>query len=108
MLPAEWLVRLPGEILYVFTELVWFITITVHAVFAVGVWADASSLKRQRAGPILAGPFWWMLATLVGGVVVAGVYWVMHHSILGTTRRDEEEVGLQADSRSKSEQAEAG
>jgi hypothetical protein len=76
-----------------FTMLSWFITISVHVAFAVGVWADSSSLFRRGAAPVLAGPFWWMLATLVGGVVVAGVYWVMHHSNLRPTTGEQERVG---------------
>ncbi len=76
------------EIFRFFTVVSWLITIIVNAVFAVGVFADSGSLSRQRTGPIFVGPFWWMLATLVGGVVVAGVYWAMHHSNLRPTSSD--------------------
>ena len=65
--------------------LFWGLTVAVHLAFAVGVYADAADLRRSRSGPSLVGPFWWTSATLVGGVFVAGLYWVVHHS---TLRRD--------------------
>lgn len=51
----------------------------VHVSFAVAVFLNARRLPRK---PILVLPIVWALATLLGGVFVAAVYWVMHHSRL--------------------------
>jgi heme/copper-type cytochrome/quinol oxidase subunit 4 len=53
----------------------------VHVSFAVAVFLDARRLPRK---PILVLPIVWALATLLGGVFVAAVYWVMHHSRLNS------------------------
>ncbi len=57
------------------------LTIIIHICFAVAVSADAGSLPDGRK-PIFVGPGIWCLATLLGGVFVAAVYWAMHHSRL--------------------------
>ena len=49
--------------------------------FALGVLLDAIRLPASRK-PIFVGSILWFLATLVGGVFVAGIYWIMHHSQL--------------------------
>lgn len=78
----------PYGILSFLIVLFWFFTVTVHSVFALGVWGDASWLsKRAGEGPALASPFWWGIATLLGGVFVAGVYWLIHHSALRPARQ---------------------
>lgn len=55
----------------------------VHIGFALSVWADAANMVRyqQRSTFLLGGTFW-ALATLMGGVFVVGVYWLIHHSNL--------------------------
>jgi hypothetical protein len=83
MIP-QWL---PGVGIILF----WLATIAVQVAFAVGVWADSSGLRRRHAGPFLAGPFWWAAATLLGGVFVAGLYWVIHHSTLRPSSQGKEE-----------------
>ena len=57
------------------------ITLIVHIAFAMAVFRDAANLPADRK-PIVVGPFIWFLATLSGGVFVAGSYWIMHHSRL--------------------------
>src|SRR5262245_33859721 len=54
----------------------------LHFILAIAVWATAR--RTQRSGMILTylSPFFWGLATLIGGVFVAGLYWVIHHSSL--------------------------
>lgn len=59
------------------------LTAVVHLCFACAVWSDAGMMARHhRRGTFLVGGFLWGLATLLGGVFVAGVYWIIHHSTL--------------------------
>ena len=53
----------------------------VHIAFAIVVFRDAIYLRDPRK-PIFVGRIIWFLATLIGGVFVAGSYWIMHHSRL--------------------------
>ena len=57
------------------------LTVLIHIVFAVAVYRDAVRLDRTRA-LIIVGPGIWCVATLVGGVITAAIYWAMHHSRL--------------------------
>ena len=57
------------------------ITFIVHLCFAVAVFRDATRLPSSRK-PIFVGRIVWFLATLIGGVFVAGSYWIVHHSRL--------------------------
>lgn len=52
--------------------------IIVHVGFAMGVYRDAAA---RTNGPDLASPPIWALATLLGGVVTAIIYWAVHYSI---------------------------
>lgn len=53
----------------------------INLMFAIGV---ATAGQGERAiGKTVFVPRWvWVFATLVGGVLVAGIYWAMHHSSL--------------------------
>ena len=68
------------------------LTIIVNVTFAVAVYRDA-----KRIGiPILVESRIWLIATLIGGIVTAAIYWVLHHSRLnpsipGTTAESEKE-----------------
>ena len=75
------------------------LTVLVHVAFAVAVYRDANRLNRGQALAIASiGPKIWCLATLVGGVMTAGIYWALHHSRLNpaiptsSTESDETEV----------------
>ena len=66
---------------------VFVITLIVHIAFAIAVFRDATYLRdprnlRAARRPIFVGRMIWLLATLVGGVFVAAIYWIMHHSRL--------------------------
>lgn len=55
--------------------------ILIKIVFAIAVYRDAVHLDRTRA-LIIVGPGIWCIATLLGGVIPAAIYWAMHHSRL--------------------------
>jgi hypothetical protein len=76
------IVQFFGNFSVLFLLIYWGLLITVHVSIAVGVSIDAAGLRRSRSGPLFAGPLVWMLATLLGGVLAAGIYWVIHHSTL--------------------------
>jgi len=51
----------------------------VHFAFAAAVAKDAGGLLQSRGSTILVGPVMWSFATIIGGVWVAAVFWVLHH-----------------------------
>jgi hypothetical protein len=63
------------------------LTAVVHVAFAIAVLIDAGNLERLfRRRTFFVGGLLWALATLLGGVIVAAIYWLMHHSTLGFWR----------------------
>jgi hypothetical protein len=78
MSPAAILGQLTGMVALLFFTL----TAVVHVCFAVAVVQDIARGRKEGRNPWLVGPEIWALATLAGGVFVAAVYWVMHHSSL--------------------------
>src|SRR5882762_10267630 len=59
------------------------ITVVVHVCFALAILADSQGLvNRLRRPTFLVGGSIWALATLLGGVFVAAIYWLIHHSNL--------------------------
>ena len=58
------------------------ITLVVHIAFAMAVSSDATRSQERGEGPVFVSPTIWMLATLLGGVVTAVLYWAVHHSTL--------------------------
>ena len=62
---------------------VWILTAIVHIGFAFAVLADTLLLWRHlRRKTFLVGGGLWALATLLGGVFIAAIYWLIHHSTL--------------------------
>lgn len=72
--------------------LFYLIVAIVHIAFAIGVYNDAEKIfGRTKRAPFFVNSIIWMLATLIGGVFVAGIYWAIHHSTLNPYRYTEGE-----------------
>lgn len=74
-----------GNTVYTLKLVIMLITVIIHILFASAVAADAGRLNKQSLQPLLVSGITWAFATLLGGVFVAAIYWLMHHSTL--TRR---------------------
>ncbi len=59
------------------------LTLVVHVWFAIFVRADAMEVEAEEGRRLFGAPSLWLLATLMGGLVTATIYWVMHRSPLG-------------------------
>jgi len=69
---------LPGGLV----TLVMVLTILVHVSLAVDVYRDCTARLGRGRARVLAGPGIWAAATLIGGILTALVYWLMHNSML--------------------------
>jgi hypothetical protein len=74
-----------GNTIYTLKLAMIVLTAIIHIIFAGAVATDAGKLHKQQLQPLLVSGVTWAFATLLGGVFVAAVYWLMHHSTL--TRR---------------------
>ncbi|RUR16170.1 hypothetical protein ELY21_13415 [Legionella sp. km535] len=54
----------------------------LHIIFAGAVARDAGNLYRLGQKPVLVSAPTWAFATLIGGVLTATIYWLLHHSTL--------------------------
>ena len=58
-------------------------TALLHVVLAFAVMADSQLLwKHRRRKTFLVGGGMWAVATLLGGMLTAALYWLIHHSTL--------------------------
>lgn len=66
-------------IIVLFWGFIFFLVVAViHVFFALGVYRDAKRISVT----LFVQPEIWLLATLLGGVLVATAYWLIHHSRL--------------------------
>lgn len=62
--------------------LILLLNIILHIIFASGVARDVSHLNKAGLFPRFIPGIAWVLATLIGGILVLALYWLMHHSTL--------------------------
>lgn len=65
-----------------FLYLIMLINGVLHLIFASAVARDSGNLARQGQKPVLVSGATWSFATLIGGVFVAAMYWILHYSTL--------------------------
>lgn len=68
-----------GNEMHSITLMLLVINAILHIIFAGAVAKDAASVAKRLHKTYLVSPMTWAFATLVGGVVVAAIYWFMHH-----------------------------
>jgi hypothetical protein len=80
-MPAELAEQFSTQI-QTFFYLIMLINGILHLVFAGAVARDAGNLYRLGQKPVLVSAPAWAFATLIGGVMTAAVYWILHYSTL--------------------------
>ncbi|KGP63547.1 hypothetical protein EP47_05315 [Legionella norrlandica] len=65
-----------------FFYLIMLINGLLHVIFAGAVARDAGSLYKVGQKTVLVSAPTWAFATLIGGVITATIYWILHHSTL--------------------------
>lgn len=83
-----------GTQIQTFFYLIMLIDGILHFIFAGAVARDAGNLQRLGQKPVLVSAPTWAFATLIGGVLTATIYWILHHSpltrpIIRETRYDQ-------------------
>ncbi|WP_448572280.1 hypothetical protein [Trichothermofontia sp.] len=58
------------------------LTVIVNVLFTIGIAQDVDRVWRRGQDTVLVCPAAWVAATLLGGIYVAGLYWLIHHSML--------------------------
>ena len=62
--------------------LVLFLSVLLQILFAAGVAKDVGNLHKVNVQTQFVPGFAWVLATLIGGILVLVAYWLLHHSSL--------------------------
>ncbi|GAB4391960.1 MAG: hypothetical protein Tsb005_03950 [Gammaproteobacteria bacterium] len=65
-----------------FSLMITVINIILHFIFAGAVAKDAGRMTQVGERTLLVSGITWAFATLIGGVMIAAIYWFMHHSTL--------------------------
>lgn len=75
----EWLQTYTAQ-LQTFFYLLMIVNGIIHVIFAGAVARDGGNLYQLNQRPALVSATTWAFATLLGGVFVAAIYWLIHHS----------------------------
>ncbi|MCU0493504.1 MAG: hypothetical protein MUD01_18105 [Chloroflexaceae bacterium] len=70
------------ELIVAYQLIIITLTVIVHVLFAIAVASDASWLQQEGKRLIFVPSVLWILATLLGGPLVAVGYWLLHRSTL--------------------------
>ncbi|MCG9126165.1 hypothetical protein JT359_01065 [Candidatus Poribacteria bacterium] len=81
---------LPTAAILFWTSIIAILSVLVHIVFGFGVYLDALRLRKEGRRIFFVHTSIWFFATLIGGVLVAGVYWVLHHSLLNPSLKSQQ------------------
>lgn len=65
-----------------FNTVLFVLNVILHLLFASGVAKDIGNFHRKGIPTQFIPGMAWVLATLIGGIWVLAVYWLMHHSSL--------------------------
>ena len=68
-----------GGVVALFAIVSVLLTAIVHIAFALAVLRDANRMTAAGTDPAFVHPAVWGMATLLGGVVPAALYWAIHH-----------------------------
>lgn len=60
----------------------------IHLFFAGAIAKDVGKLNRLGIKPQLVSGHVWAFATLIGGVMSAFIYWIMHYSLLARNLKE--------------------
>lgn len=73
-----------GEWIVLLTLAITVLGAVVHILLSLWVYDDARKLliSTQDPGALIARPWVWLFATLVGGILTLAVYWMIHRSML--------------------------
>ena len=76
-----------SELIILFSVVFGILTTVVNVLFAFAVFKDATKVNHHPNGkPVLVDGITWTISTLLGGVFVASIYWVIHHSTLNPNK----------------------
>ncbi len=68
--------------LYSIKYIIMFLNAFIHILFAGAVAKDAGALYNRGCPTIMVSGVTWSFATLLGGVIIATIYWILHHSTI--------------------------
>jgi hypothetical protein len=74
--------------LHSFSMLMMMVNAIIHLFFAGAIAKDVGKLYQLGIKPQLVSGSVWAFATLIGGVMTAFIYWLMHYSLLARTTKE--------------------
>ena len=75
------------------TTLILLVNVVLHLLFAAGIAKDVGFFNSRGIKTRFVGGMTWVVATLIGGVMVVVIYWFIHHSQLAKSQSSLKEHG---------------